>query len=341
MRSNDHIDWPLYSLLLSFHDLRSLCDDYYPLFLVVWSLAAYHDGRHRRTMIACDAWRLTVKARTSGEDIDLLSHICALLYAPCMIWQAFSCSICFQRPGLASPDSPSTPSSHIHIEQNWQDKWLGVEFNLSKKTYGFVFHSIASLVMAESACASRIFISVTDVPSLVCVWIGIWTGPLLPAFFHSSTCWWMVFTWCCWREFCFCRSWFPCRIQQLFSPVFQWVAAGVFFTASQQIDVVGKPQVTERSSSDWQRRQWYVRSFASSIASNAQQSFSDGCWGVKGLCVIFSWKSTGDDGHPCRTPNVVRKKSPTLQFSNGALVASSYNEQPDDFNQPVVDVVFF
>ena len=31
------------------------------------------------------------------------------------------------------------------------------------------FHSIASLVMAECACASLIFTSFTDVPSLVCV----------------------------------------------------------------------------------------------------------------------------------------------------------------------------
>ena len=31
------------------------------------------------------------------------------------------------------------------------------------------FHSIANLVMAECACASLIFTSFTDVPSLVCV----------------------------------------------------------------------------------------------------------------------------------------------------------------------------
>ena len=39
-----------------------LCDDCHPLFIVVWSSAAYHDDRHGQTMIACVAWRLTVRA---------------------------------------------------------------------------------------------------------------------------------------------------------------------------------------------------------------------------------------------------------------------------------------
>ena len=33
--------------------------------------------------------------------------------------------------------------------------------------------------------------------------------------------------------------------------------------------------------------------------------------------------STGDNGHPCHTPTVVRNKFPTLAFNNTALVALS------------------
>ena len=48
------------------------------------------------------------------------------------------------------------------------------------KTDGFGFHSIVSLVMADFVCASLIFTSFIDVPSLICV------DPLLLALFHSS-----------------------------------------------------------------------------------------------------------------------------------------------------------
>ena len=38
-----------------------LCDNYHSLFIVEWSSAAYHDVRYdrTRTMIACEAWRLS------------------------------------------------------------------------------------------------------------------------------------------------------------------------------------------------------------------------------------------------------------------------------------------
>ena len=37
-----------------------ICDDCHPLFPVVWSSVPYPNDRHGRTMIVCDAWRLTV-----------------------------------------------------------------------------------------------------------------------------------------------------------------------------------------------------------------------------------------------------------------------------------------
>ena len=64
MPDNDNnIDRPVHSLMFSFHDLRG-----HPLrrlpSTVLCSIisAAYHDGRHGRTMTACDAGRLIVKA---------------------------------------------------------------------------------------------------------------------------------------------------------------------------------------------------------------------------------------------------------------------------------------
>ena len=50
---------------------------------------------------------------------------------------------------------------------------------------------------------------------------------------------------------------------------------------------------------------------------------------VKAFCVNFSrniLNGTGDDRHPCHTPTVVRKKSPTFAFSNTALVTSAYSD---------------
>ena len=47
----------------------SLCDDDHPLFLVVWSSAAYRDDRHGRTRIVCDA-RWSIKLLAVGDDTD-------------------------------------------------------------------------------------------------------------------------------------------------------------------------------------------------------------------------------------------------------------------------------
>ena len=46
---------------------------------------------------------------------------------------------------------------------------------------------------------------------------------------------------------------------------------------------------------------------------------------------VNSHSLTGDNGHRCHTPTVIRKKSPAFPLSSTALV---------DFDQPVVNVVF-
>ena len=112
-----------------------LCDNYDQLFLAIWSSAAYHDKTHGRTMIACDIRQLTVKAPDVRQRYRPVATHIQLLYALCMMCQAFSCSTCLQRPGSASPDPTSTSRTPgiTCIEQYWQDKWL-VELNHCGKT---------------------------------------------------------------------------------------------------------------------------------------------------------------------------------------------------------------
>ena len=98
----------------------------------------------------------------------------------------------------------------------------------------------------------------------------------------------------------------------------------LFFAASQQIDVVSKSQVAKRSSSNGHWRQWVVHFFSSSAALCTKQLFSDGCWGVIVFGIVFSrniLNSTGDNGHPCHTPTVVQKQSPTFPFSFSTTTA--------------------
>ena len=78
-------------------------------------------------------------------------------------------SVAFVFKGLDSPFHVSRQCPALtSIWKHWQCNWP-IEYNLCGNTDGFVFHSIASLVMAECAGASLIFTSFTDFPSLVCV----------------------------------------------------------------------------------------------------------------------------------------------------------------------------
>ena len=58
--------------------------------------------------------RLTIKAPGVRRGYRPVSIHIRLFCALCMIYQAFACSISFQRPGFASPDPPSRSSYHIH-----------------------------------------------------------------------------------------------------------------------------------------------------------------------------------------------------------------------------------
>ena len=148
--------------MLSFRDLCRLCADCHPLFLVAWSLATYHDGRHGRAMINNLQW-LPIKA----HDIWWGYLPVAILYIIVIfVFSVWHSSICFQRLGFASPDLLSKSSCHIHWA--WQDEWF-VEFNFcTGKLMALFFHSIAGIAMAEFACANLIFTSFADILSLVC-----------------------------------------------------------------------------------------------------------------------------------------------------------------------------
>ena len=167
--------------MCSSDDIELVCDDCNPLFLVVWSLTAYHDNRHGQTMTACDAWRLTVRASDVWRGCTPVALHAGLFYALCMINQAFSCSICFQRPGFASLQSRSTvivqlshPRRAILTRQVTLQRLIFVG-----KLMALFFHSIASLVMAE--CLQRLCRQWSSLPLLMFwlwfVWILIiWTG---------------------------------------------------------------------------------------------------------------------------------------------------------------------
>ena len=82
---------------------------------VWWFSAAYYDGRHGRTMITCDAWRLTIRTPDVLRDNGLMSYIFIRFFVS-MVWYVkhpSSCTICSHRLGLASTDPQSTVRSHI------------------------------------------------------------------------------------------------------------------------------------------------------------------------------------------------------------------------------------
>ena len=118
----------------------------------------------------------------------------------------------------------------------------------------WLFHSIAGLVVDEWACASLIWTSFIDAPSLVRAdprYLN-WSTPLLRTFSYSSIMFGM-----------YGRPWIDAADENVafvgadfhvissscfllfFNEFFEF-----FFTASQQIDVVGKPQGAERLPSD-------------------------------------------------------------------------------------------
>ena len=106
-----------------------------------------------------------------------------------------------------------------------------------------------------------------------------------------------------------------------------------FFTASQQIDVVSKPHIAKWSSSDEHWWQWGVN-FLCIFYYIICKAIVDA--DVSKPCIVVFRNilgSTGDNGHPCRIPTIVRRKSSTLSFSNTALLTSLYNDLTTSINR--------
>ena len=102
-----------------------LWGDCHPLFLIVWSQTAYHDDRHGRITIACDAWLLTVKAPDVRRGYGPAAIHIRLFYALCVIRQAFSGGICFQKPGFRIASLPFlSDDSSISRETNIGSEYL-------------------------------------------------------------------------------------------------------------------------------------------------------------------------------------------------------------------------
>ena len=188
--------------------------------------------------------------------------------------------------------------------------------------------------MAECACASLIFTSFIDVPSLVCVDPNYlnWSTSNTFSFIHILV---DGLTLCWWRRFCFRRSLFPCRNQQLFSPAFQWVGAVLLhclLTDRCRQQTASCKAVVLRWTLTTVRCQLLLHLIPNCLQIGhpliaAEVSKSSAYFSKKYI------KSTRNNGHTCRTPIVVRKKSPTLPFSNTALVTSSYNDLMTSTNQ--------
>ena len=142
----------IHSLMLSFHDLRSLPLRCLPsmepcsrIFGSVswWQTWPNHDKLRR----------LTVDSRRSRDPARINTCCQTHSFVLCSLYDSYAsfCSICFLRHGFAFPDQSST-SSFTSIEKHRQDK-CPKECSLCGKTDGHV--------MAESACASLIFTSFT------------------------------------------------------------------------------------------------------------------------------------------------------------------------------------
>ena len=175
----------------------------------------------------------------------LLSSDIRYFYVLCMICQASSCSLCFQRLGFASPDSQSTSSSHILGSILTSDLYCLI---LVEELMVLLYHSIASLVMAEYACVSMIF------TYLWFVWVlSIWIGARQSALFHSSVCERWPWLDAVDGDFAFVSGDFRAASNSCFLQSFGKLLE--FFTISQQIDVVSKLQVAKWLFSDGLWRQ--------------------------------------------------------------------------------------
>ena len=104
------------------------------------------------------------------------------------------------------------------------------------------------------------------------------------------------------ENFAFVGADFYAVTQQQFSLVFQWVGSTSSLPPSRSMSMDTDDSGMSMSS-----------------ASSAKQPFSDGCWGVKASCAIFSMNLLNGTGHPCRTPTVVWNKAMTLQPQRWSL----------------------
>ena len=153
----------------------------------------------------------------------------------------------------------------------------------------------------------------------------------------------MDLAWCCWQEFCFCRSWFPCRIQELLYPAFQHIDDTVLRLHSLLEDRYRQQTASYNALVlQWTLATVRCQLLSASSSLSATWSYTDCRCCVIVVLIILSGNilnSTWDNGHTCRTPTVVRTKSPTLPFSNTALVDSAYKSS-GGLNQPAVAVKY-
>ena len=149
MRSNDSVNWPVHSLMLFFHDLSGLplrcLPSAEPCSMIFGSISwSNHDNlRH-----------LTAESHEARLGYWPTAKCIRSFYALCMICQTSFVAFVFKGLDLPFQMSRQRPAL-TSIWKHWQDKWP-IEHNLFGNTDAFVFHIIASLVMAECACKYRL-----------------------------------------------------------------------------------------------------------------------------------------------------------------------------------------
>ena len=167
MRTSHDIDWPVHSLMLSFHDLRGLLSSA----TTTTSLPVHCSMISGRV-----SWQQTYSNHDNLQYLTVdgqSSRRPARILTCCHTYLFVLCSPC---------DTPNMLLWHL-FSKAWTRLSRSALF-VVRKVMALFFHSIASLVMVEYACASLIFTSFIDVPSLVLWILSIWTGPLILALFH-------------------------------------------------------------------------------------------------------------------------------------------------------------
>ena len=135
MGSNDDIDWPVHSLMLSLHDLRGILLRWLPS-TVPWSIIFGSVSWRHAWPSHVSLRRLTIDSKSSCSDVrrgyrPVSIHMLSIWHA-----KHSPVSFLFLKARIRlSRSAVSVQMSHPLSSLYWQDKWL-IQFNLCGKSDG-------------------------------------------------------------------------------------------------------------------------------------------------------------------------------------------------------------